>query len=57
MSLDEARAEEVALTWLAELGDPVVHGPQITPGDAILPRLFSGKLSVGRTMKAVEAVA
>ena len=44
MSLNESKVEEAALTWFAELGYSVMHGPAIAPGEQGAQRTGFGEV-------------
>jgi len=44
MSLNESIVEDAALTWFAELGYAVGHGPKIAPGEPAAERDSFGEV-------------
>ena len=54
MSLNESTVEDAALTWFAELGYAVAHGPDLAPGEPLAERdSFSDVLLLGRLRAAI----
>ena len=55
MSLNESIVEDAALTWFAELGYAVGHGPQLAPGEPAAERdSFGEVVLVGRLREAIR---
>ena len=55
MSLNESIVEDAALTWFAELGYAVGHGPDIAPGEPAAERdSFGEVVLVGRLREAIR---
>ena len=54
MSINESVVEEAALTWFAERGYAVAHGPHIAPGEPAAERDSFG--AVGRVRAAISRV-
>ncbi len=54
MNLNEAIVEDAALTWFAELGYALGHGPQLAPGELLAERgSFGEVVLVGRLREAI----
>ena len=51
MSLNEAVVEDAALTWFAELGYAVGHGPDLAPGEPAAQRLSFGDVVLARRLR------
>lgn len=55
MTFNEATVEEAALSWFAELGYAITHGPDIAPGEPRAERdSFGDVVLVGRLQDAVR---
>ncbi len=55
MNLNESIVEDAALTWFAELGYALGHGPQIAPGELLAERgSFGEVVLVGRLREAIR---
>ncbi len=54
MALKESTVEDAALTWFADLGYAVGHGPQLAPGEPASERdSFSDVMPVARLREAI----
>ena len=56
-AFNESTVEQAALTWLAELGWTVAHGPRLAPGEPAAERAsFADTVLVGRLRAAIARI-